>query len=340
MTSNGFVVQPAITIPANATSLTIGRDGTVSVTQPGSTNNVQIGQLQLATFMNPTGLESLGTNLYAQTDASGAPNTTVPGLNGSGVLQQNYVESSNVNVVQELVDMIQTQRAYEINSKAVQTSDQMLQRLTSSVADDGTGAAPTRRCFRCAAATGCALAPREPWCSCRPRPAPRCGRAAPNGSIFQSSYAGMPLFEDARPRNVGDILTIIVSENVNATKNSGANASRASSSTLAFDAVPRLFGGLFGTSQNANMSGANSLKASGGASAANTFNGTITVTVLEVLPNGNLLVSGEKQMEINGHRIHPLLRRGQSAHHHRRQRRALHPGGGCAHRVHRQGLYR
>lgn len=130
VTANGFVVQPAITIPANATSLTIGRDGTVTVTQPGSTNNVQIGQLQLATFMNPTGLESLGTNLYAQTDASGAPNTTVPGLNGSGVLQQNYVESSNVNVVQELVDMIQTQRAYEINSKAVQTSDQMLQRLT------------------------------------------------------------------------------------------------------------------------------------------------------------------------------------------------------------------
>jgi flagellar basal-body rod protein FlgG len=130
VTSSGFVIQPAITIPANATSLTIARDGTVSVTQPGSTNNVQVGQLQLATFMNPAGLESMGENLYVQTDASGAPNTTVPGLNGSGTLQQNYVEASNVNVVEELVSMIQTQRAYEINSKAVTTSDQMLQRLT------------------------------------------------------------------------------------------------------------------------------------------------------------------------------------------------------------------
>ncbi len=130
VTSSGFVIQPAITVPANATSLTIARDGTVSVTQPGSSNNVQVGQLQLANFMNPAGLESMGENLYVQTDASGAPNTTVPGLNGAGVLQQNYVEASNVNVVEELVSMIQTQRAYEINSKAVQTSDQMLQRLT------------------------------------------------------------------------------------------------------------------------------------------------------------------------------------------------------------------
>ncbi|MBB1632611.1 flagellar basal-body rod protein FlgG [Cupriavidus sp. UME77] len=130
VTSSGFVIQPAITLPANYTALTIARDGVVSVTQPGSSANVQVGQLQLATFANPAGLESLGENLYVQTDASGAPNTTVPGLNGSGTLQQNYVEASNVNVVEELVSMIQTQRAYEINSKAVQTSDQMLQRLT------------------------------------------------------------------------------------------------------------------------------------------------------------------------------------------------------------------
>ncbi|NUA27063.1 flagellar basal-body rod protein FlgG [Cupriavidus basilensis] len=130
VTSSGFVIQPAITLPANYTALTVARDGVVSVTQPGSAANVQVGQLQLATFANPAGLESLGENLYVQTDASGAPNTTVPGLNGSGTLQQNYVEASNVNVVEELVSMIQTQRAYEINSKAVQTSDQMLQRLT------------------------------------------------------------------------------------------------------------------------------------------------------------------------------------------------------------------
>ncbi|MBY4898456.1 flagellar basal-body rod protein FlgG [Cupriavidus sp. AU9028] len=130
VTSSGFLIEPAIAIPANATSLTVARDGTVSVTQPGNALNVQVGQLQLVTFMNPTGLESIGENLYVQTDASGAPNQTVPGLNGAGILQQRYVESSNVNVVEELVSMIQTQRAYEINSKAVSTSDQMLQRLT------------------------------------------------------------------------------------------------------------------------------------------------------------------------------------------------------------------
>ncbi len=129
VTSSGYPVQPAITIPQNATSLTIGRDGIVSVTQGNSSAAVQIGQLQTAMFMNPAGLQSVGENLYAETDASGAPTQTNPGLNGAGLLSQGYTESSNVNVVEELVNMISTQRAYEINSKAVQTSDQMLQRL-------------------------------------------------------------------------------------------------------------------------------------------------------------------------------------------------------------------
>jgi flagellar basal-body rod protein FlgG len=130
VTASGYAVQPAITIPQNATSLTIGRDGMVSVTQAGSTNTVQIGQLQLATFLNPAGLQAQGENLYSETDASGAPTQTNPGINGAGILSQGYVEASNVNVVEELVNMIATQRAYEINSKAVQTSDQMLQRLS------------------------------------------------------------------------------------------------------------------------------------------------------------------------------------------------------------------
>jgi flagellar basal-body rod protein FlgG len=104
-------------------------DGMVSVTQAGSTATVQVGQLQLATFLNPAGLQSMGENLYAETDSSGAPNQLNPGLEGAGTLSQGYVEASNVNVVEELVNMIATQRAYEINSKAVQTSDQMLQRL-------------------------------------------------------------------------------------------------------------------------------------------------------------------------------------------------------------------
>ena len=130
VTSSGYVVQPAMQIPAGAQSLTIGRDGTVSVTQSGSTQPVQIGTLQLATFINPAGLESRGENLYIETAASGNPNLETPGENGSGTLTQRYVETSNVNVVEELVNMIQTQRAYEINSKAITTSDQMLQRLS------------------------------------------------------------------------------------------------------------------------------------------------------------------------------------------------------------------
>jgi flagellar basal-body rod protein FlgG len=130
VTSNGFVVQPAITIPANATSVTIGQDGVVSVTQPGAATPVQVGSLQLATFINPAGLESVGQNLYLETASSGTPSTNVPGTNGTGTLSQGYVETSNVNVVEELVNMIQTQRAYEINSKAITTSDQMLQKLS------------------------------------------------------------------------------------------------------------------------------------------------------------------------------------------------------------------
>lgn len=130
VTSSGFPVQPAIIIPPNAQSLTIGRDGTVSITTPGNAATTQIGALQLATFINPAGLMAMGENLYVETGASGNVNVNPPGANGAGLLSQGYVETSNVNVVEELVNMIQTQRAYEINSKAITTSDQMLQRLS------------------------------------------------------------------------------------------------------------------------------------------------------------------------------------------------------------------
>jgi len=130
VTSNGFVVQPGITIPANALSVTVAQDGTVQVTTPGNTAKPQtVGQLQLASFINPAGLEPRGQNLYAETAASGTPNAGSPNSNGLGALQQGFVEGSNVNVVEELVAMIATQRAYELNSKAIQTSDQMLQKL-------------------------------------------------------------------------------------------------------------------------------------------------------------------------------------------------------------------
>jgi flagellar basal-body rod protein FlgG len=130
VTSNGYPVQPNITIPADALTVTISGDGVVSVTQPGSSAVTQVGSLQVATFINVGGLQSIGENLYLETASSGAPTPSTPGSNGAGLLNQRYVETSNVNVAEELVSMIQTQRAYELNSKVVSTSDQMLARLT------------------------------------------------------------------------------------------------------------------------------------------------------------------------------------------------------------------
>jgi len=129
VTSSGYVIQPPITVPNNAVSLTVGRDGTVSVTTPGTSAATQIGSIQISNFINPAGLESRGENLYVETSASGTANTNTPGTNGVGYLMQGFVETSNVNVVEEMVNMITTQRAYEINSKAITTSDQMLQKL-------------------------------------------------------------------------------------------------------------------------------------------------------------------------------------------------------------------
>jgi flagellar basal-body rod protein FlgG len=130
VTALGYQLQPGITIPADALTITIGADGTVSVTQPGSPSPTQVGTLQLADFINPAGLQSRGDNLFLETAASGPPNVNQPGTNGLGLLNQGFVETSNVSVTEELVNLITAQRAFEINSRAVQTSDQMLQRLT------------------------------------------------------------------------------------------------------------------------------------------------------------------------------------------------------------------
>jgi flagellar basal-body rod protein FlgG len=130
VTSSGYPVQPSITIPSNALTITIANDGVVSVTQSGTSATTQVGSLQLTTFINNGGLQRIGENLFLETASSGSPTPTTPGTNGAGVLVQDYVETSNVNVAEELVSMIQTQRAYELNSKVVSTSDQMLARLT------------------------------------------------------------------------------------------------------------------------------------------------------------------------------------------------------------------
>ena len=127
VTSDGYPLLPAISIPSNATKINIGNDGTVSVTQAGQNTTTQVGNIQLASFSNPSGLSAQGKNLFLPTDASGAATTGTPGQAGLGTIAQGFLEMSNVSVMEEMVNMIVGQRAYEINSKAVQTSDEMLQ---------------------------------------------------------------------------------------------------------------------------------------------------------------------------------------------------------------------
>lgn len=130
VTSSGYPLQPSITIPSNATGISIARDGVVSVVLAGSAVPTEIGSIQLATFVNNGGLQSIGENLFLETGSSGSPTPTTPGTNGAGILYHQYVETSNVNVAEELVSMIQAQRTYEINSRVISTSDAMLGRLT------------------------------------------------------------------------------------------------------------------------------------------------------------------------------------------------------------------
>ncbi|HEY5285069.1 MAG TPA: flagellar basal-body rod protein FlgG [Polyangia bacterium] len=130
VTQTGEVVDPGMTIPQDATSITIRADGTVLVAVPGKVDPTELGTLHLALFTNPGGLDALGNNLYGATVASGEPVLVKPGEQGAGSISQGYLENANVQAVQEMVDMITTQRAYEMNSKVIQSADQMLQRLT------------------------------------------------------------------------------------------------------------------------------------------------------------------------------------------------------------------
>jgi flagellar basal-body rod protein FlgG len=133
VTASGYPLSPAITIPANTQSVSVGTDGTVSVTTSGSAKPTTVGQIQLATFINVQGLQPTGNNLLVESASSGAPQVGTPGTTGLGTLQQGSLETSNVNTVTELVNMIQCQRAYEMNSKAISTTDQMLQYLTQNI---------------------------------------------------------------------------------------------------------------------------------------------------------------------------------------------------------------
>ncbi|CAI8805010.1 flagellar basal-body rod protein FlgG [Methylocaldum szegediense] len=133
VTNGGYPLEPALTVPQDALSITIGSDGTVSVLQPGTAAPNIIGEIQLADFINPTGLEPVGENLYRESVSSGPPIVGIPGEDGIGKLVQGSLETSNVNVVEELVNMIETQRAYEMNSKAIATTDEMLGFATNTL---------------------------------------------------------------------------------------------------------------------------------------------------------------------------------------------------------------
>ncbi len=133
VTASGYVVQPGITIPPNSQSITIGADGTVSVTQAGQATPSQVGNLQIVDFINAVGLQPIEENLFRETASSGTPQPGTPGQNGLGSVRQGALEGSNVNVVTELIGMIETQRAYEMNSKAISTNDQMMQYLNNNV---------------------------------------------------------------------------------------------------------------------------------------------------------------------------------------------------------------
>ncbi|HCS26622.1 MAG TPA: flagellar basal-body rod protein FlgG [Spongiibacteraceae bacterium] len=133
VTASGHVLQPGISVPSGAQSISIGTDGVVSAQVPGQSAPVQIGTIQLADFVNPAGLQPRGENMYIESASSGSPQTGTPGLTGLGNLMQGSLEASNVNVVEELVNMIETQRAYEMNSKAISSSDQMMQYLNNNM---------------------------------------------------------------------------------------------------------------------------------------------------------------------------------------------------------------
>lgn len=133
VTSSGYTLQPAISVPINALSITIGKDGIVTVLTPGNSTPTQVGAVQLADFVNPAGLQPVGQNLFLESASSGTALTGTPAINGLGSVIQSALESSNINVVEELVNMIEAQRAYEMNSKSIATVDRMLQYLNNNI---------------------------------------------------------------------------------------------------------------------------------------------------------------------------------------------------------------
>ena len=213
VTASGYPLQPAINIPAGTQSVTIGNDGVVTVTSATNAKGTQVGQIQLADFINVEGLQPTGNNLLVESAASGSPQVGTAGTNGLGTLAQGALETSNVNSVTELVSMIECQRSYEMNSKAISTTDQMLQFLTTNLHMIRIAAI-----LLCCAVSACGLIPHKP-----PKPDPVVARVLPpptprtDGAIYQAGQQ-IELFADLKARRVGDVLTIRLTETTSASK--------------------------------------------------------------------------------------------------------------------------
>ena len=309
--ANGYQVIPNITIPINAESVTIGLDGTVSVTTPGSNVSTQVGQLQLANFINPQGLQPLGNNLYAQTTASGNPVVGAPQTNGLGSINQDMLESSNVDVVDSMVDMISAERAYQLGTQAASAVDNQL----SELAQAASGCMSTRRSdaakFISLAASGALVA-----CTHAPGPitmvkpaefpvtvAPQ--TASTDGSVFPNATSGS-LYEPRRDWRIGDLVTIdiVTATTANDTDNDALKRAGTVADTLtSFMGVPLNFGfSANGTpfSPSINASSNQTYTGAGSAAATSNVTGQVEAVITHIDPNGTLALAGRTNVNVNG----------------------------------------
>jgi len=259
---------------------------------------VTVGTLQLATFVNPAGLQSLGENLYAETAASGTPSSNAPGSNGAGTLNQGYVETSNVNVVEEdgqhdpdpacLRNQQQGDHDIRPDAAAPDPTLRLAMKMSRIVGWAGV----------LLGLAGCGTTPssiiQQPT-TARPQALP--AQSAGNGAIYQpASYT--PMFEDRRARHVGDVLTIVINEKTQAGKKASSNGSKTGAVDSSIGAVVGLpFKTFQGSGVKADSSASYDDKSA--IDSSNLFSGYISVTVTEVLPNGNLVVAGEKQIALD-----------------------------------------
>jgi flagellar basal body L-ring protein FlgH len=309
VTNNGYTVQPGITIPANAQSVTIGSDGTVSVVLPGQADAADGRQIQIANFVNPAGLEPKGQNIFARPPPR-ARRTPARRAERPRLAAQGFVETSNVNVVEELVAMIQTQRAYELNSKAIQTSDQMLQRLASC--DARMNAARSRRC-----AVPRRLRTLEPAPAGRRRAADRDApgkvvRAGHQQRLDLQARSTGRCSKDHRARLVGDTITVQIVEKIGRHEDQHQLDRQERQRGRSVTALPGLRPQIVHNGPHqVGLSSSTPFAGKGSTVTRTTSPGTITATVIEVLPNGHLVTRAKADRREPQRRRAALLRPGR-----------------------------